>query len=565
MLILLAAAAQAASPAMTYDLTITRPADGSAPDVVITLSMQGGADGETELALPDEWGGEGELWRGVADLSVAGGVLLAADDATPAQRIIRHQPGARLTVSWRVIQDREGEPTAAVGDYYRPWIRPDYVHMIGHTIFLRPTGVEAGPVGVTLTAPQGWALASDIEAGADSLSDLSQSVIVAGDFRITTLDVAGERVAVRGDMDDAMIVEALEGSARGNLIYWEEELMDWPDPYWTPGGSPFLVTGLPLIVEEGRSSFGGTNLFDSFALFGTANTPADILRRILVHEHVHSWVPKRLGGFPADAGEERAGYWFSEGFTDFLTTRAGLLGGAWEIDEAIGQWNEFMAEYMASPVRGAPNTAIRDGFWSDGDLQRLPYLRGNLFAALVEYEIRTRTGGDYDLDDVLFAMRADPPAASAPEGFVDAVRAETGVDITALFERHILRGETIILAPDTFGACGDVETGEEPAFVYGMTLAPNPDGEGSLIAAVDPDGPAAGIFEPGMVILERVAGAIGDATRDSAFRVLQSGEEQVLSYRPTTGEMQAYQRLVPADAAGSDMECFGALAGRRLD
>ncbi len=220
---------------------------------------------------------------------------------------------------------------------------------------------------------------------------------------------------------------------------------------------------------------------------------------------------------------------------------------------------------MASPAREAPNTAIRDGFWSDGDLQRLPYLRGNLFAALVEHEIRTRTGGDQDLDDVLFAMRADPPAASAPEGFVEAVRVETGVDIAELFERHILRGETILLPPDAFGACGVVETGLQPAFVYGMQLAPNPDSEVSLIDSVDPDGPAAGIFEPGMVLLERVAGPYGDATQRSAFRVLHEGEEHVLSYLPTNGEMEPYQRLVPAEDAGSDMECFGVLAGRRLD
>ncbi len=327
MLTFFAASLQASAPAAHYDVTTLSGARGRAAQVHVTLELTGDRDGETVLVLPGEWGGERELWRGVAGLTVSGGEIEQADPEAPTLRTVRHAPGAPLTVSWSVVQDREGEPTAAAGDNYRAWIRPDYVHMIGHTIFITPLGGVTGPVSVNLDAPEDWTLASDLQEGADSLSDVRQSIIVAGDFRISTLDVAGERVAVRGDMDDAQIISAMEAAARGNLTYWEEELMEWADAYASGAGSPYLVTGLPLIAEEGRSSFGGTNLFDSFALFGTGNTPPEILQRILVHEHAHSWVPARVGGLP-DGEEEASGYWFSEGFTDFVTTRAGLLGGA---------------------------------------------------------------------------------------------------------------------------------------------------------------------------------------------------------------------------------------------
>ncbi|XBQ17071.1 MAG: hypothetical protein ABL308_04145 [Oceanicaulis sp.] len=551
MLSLLAAALQAATPGLDYTIAITASPDAPAA-VTMTLQFSGDADGMTELVLPTSWGGEDDLWRGIEDLAVEGGTLAAADPAAPGRRAVSHAPGAPLTVTWRVIQDRDGEPAAEPDDNYRPWVRPGYVHMIGHTALIRPDAPGDTPVSVRFETPEEWALASDLEHEGLTLADVGPSVIAAGDFTVRAIDIDGAqvRVAVRGQMDADLIAAATEAAVRSNLLYFDDR------------AEPYLVTGLPVAAAPGMSSFGGTNLDDAFALFGTANTPPDILQRILVHEHAHTWLPLRLGGLPQGANEPY-GYWFSEGFTDFVTTRAGLLGGAWDAAAAIGHWNEFLAEYMSSPVRTAPNAAIAEGFWTDFDLQRLPYLRGKLFAALVEHRVRQATNGGMDLDDVLAAMYQNPAEPSAPEGFVAAVRTATGVDVADLYQRHIVQGETIVLHPDTFGACGVVETGLEPVFVYGMTLAPREDGgEGFLIAEVDPEGPAAGVFEPGMILLERVAGAVGDATQPSAFRILDGQEEVVLSYLPTTGETAPVQRLTPADGAASDPVCFAILAGR---
>lgn len=543
--------AQADSQALHYDVTITEHGVDPA-QVAITLFLSGDEDGETELVLPRSWGGEDRLWQAIAELDVAGGTLFEGDD--PAQRTVRHAPGAPLSVSWHVIQDRAGRPEAIADNNYRPWIQPGYVHFLGHTVFITPAERETDTVRVVFDYPEEWALASDLEHGVSGLVALEQSVIVAGDFSVETAIIEGAhlRVAVRGNMNAGQIMLATQAAVGGNFAYWGAD------------GSPYLVTGLPLIVAPGRSSFGGTNLLDSFALFGTSDVPPELVQRILVHEHAHSWVPAMVGGLP-DGADEPMGYWFSEGFTDFVATRAGLLAGAWSIEGAIGQWNEFLSEYMASPVREAPNTVIRDDFWTDAGVQRLPYLRGNVFAALIDHSIRIETSGAMDFDDVLVAMRENPPSTSGAEGFVEAVREVTGLDIADLHRQHIVNGETIILARDTFGACGVVEAGVEPVFDYGMELDGREDGEGFVITAVDPDGPAAGIFEPGMILLERVAGAIGDATQRSAFRMLIEGEEQVLSYLPTNGETAPIQRLVPAPGASRNPSCFERLAGRATD
>lgn len=510
----------------------------------------------TELRIPSQWGGQSELWRGLRDVSVEGGVLDPADPDNPARRVITHDPGAALTVRWRVIQDRDGRPNAAERTNYRPWLQPTYVHLLGDTVFITPERDADpisldSPVSVDISAPEGWEVASDLQRETLPLRDLWSSVIVAGDFRVSTFQIDGAdvRVAVRGDMNDAVFRDATRTAILSNLEYWGAP------------GEPYLVTALTLETSPGWTSLGGTNLGDAFAFFSTVDAPEDTLRRILVHEHAHTWVPSRLGGL-TQGPEQPGDYWFSEGFTDFVTTRAGLLSGAWDVDGAIAHWNDFLTEYMENPERAAPNAAIRDGFWTSAELNRLPYLRGKLYAGLIDHTIRVETGGAQDLDDVLFALRADPSGGPAAATFVDAVREVTGVDITDLHARHIDAGEPIMLPPDNFGSCDVVESGEEPVFVYGMELAENPDGDGFVIVGVDPEGPAAGVFEPGMIILERVAGTFGDATTDTAFRVLADGQEQVLSYRPTNGEVAQVQRLVPADGAVADPACFEVLAGR---
>ena len=56
----------------------------------------------------------------------------------PERREVIHQPGAELIVRYDVVPDRPGPPNAALDDSYRPYAEPDYVHLIGHAIFVEP-------------------------------------------------------------------------------------------------------------------------------------------------------------------------------------------------------------------------------------------------------------------------------------------------------------------------------------------------------------------------------------------------------------------------------------------
>lgn len=532
-----------------YDITITDRGPDPAR-VEVTLQFRGEEDGTTLIHLPNEWGGEAELWNNIGHLEISGDEARLEDGDTPYQRVAHHAPGGDVTLRYTLSPDRPGEPEAARGDYYRPVILPTAVHLIGTTWIAIPDTITEA-ITVDLNAPANWTLASDLEHGDLTAQSLAESILVAGDFRIETRTINGAelRVAIRGEhvASDVEFADMAEAVLRANQAYWQSP------------GDDFLISVLPLVTEPGASSIGGTNLFDSFAFFATDNAEIDILKRILMHEHVHTWNPGRLGGLtdgPTQPGE----YWFSEGFTDFLTQRAGVQGGVWDAETAVRNWNESLVENASSPVRDAPNSAIETGFWTDGDFQRLPYHRGMIFAALLDHRIREHTAGTQDLDDILFALRETADAGTAPSRLAAVIEAETGLAVADLVQRHMIDGVPVDLPRETFAACGPLETFEQPVFDYGMTGYRDEEGR-FIIDSVDPNGPAAPAgFEPGMRIVERVEGAVGDASIDSVLRVELNNEIQDLRYRPTNGEILRFQQIMLPETDLPDA-CTALLAG----
>lgn len=532
-----------------YSIEI-RDTDSGPADVHVSIRFRGDDDGTTALHLPSEWGGEWELWNNLAGFEVSGAETRIEAGESPDTSVIHHTPGAALTVRYRITPDRPGAPQAVAGDYYRPVVTESIIHLIGTTYLAVPDTITER-VSVELDAPDGWAIGSDLEHGSLTPQSLAESILVAGDFRIETRTINGAelRIAIHGshaasDDDFANMAEAV---LRANQAYWNDT------------GEPYLITVLPLGASPGMSSVGGTNLADSFAFFATANAEVEILERILMHEHVHTWNPNRIGGL-VDGPEQPGEYWFSEGFTDFLTQRAAVRGAVWSAATALQSWNEALMENAQSAVRDAPNSAIETGFWTDPDFQRLPYHRGMIFAALVDARIRETTDGAMDLDDVMYAMAAEESEATAAERFAETVLRVTGLDISDLVQRHIVEGVPVSLPASGFGACGRVETFDQPVFEYGMTGGFDEAGE-FIIESVDPEGPAAPAgFLPGMRIVERLEGAVGDASVDSVLRVELDGEIQDLRYRPTNGEILTVQQIVPGSEAGS-VACTGLLSG----
>ena len=321
--------------------------EGALQAVRVEISFRGDADGETRLELPSSWGGEEELWRGVDDLRIVRGATLADGDG-PAARVLRHEPSARITLSYRIIQDGEGPPTARGRGRYRPVIQPGYFHVIGETALVVPDIDETSPARVRIIGlPRGWRSASDLQHGGLRLANVRASVIVGGDFRLLNAPNGHARIAIRGDWS---FTDQQFAREVGDIIGAQRD-------FWGDDRQPYLVTVLQQQAATNNISVGGTGLSDAFAFFATPNAEAIMITRTLAHEGNHTWIPGQIGGFPQDEALERGSYWLAEGFTEFLTGRLLVRQGVWGPAEYAADMNSMLDAYAQSSANTAPNAA----------------------------------------------------------------------------------------------------------------------------------------------------------------------------------------------------------------
>ncbi len=416
------------------------------------LQFAGDAKGETLLRLPNEWGGERELYTSIRDLNVQGAVVSAG--ASPDQRVLKHDPGAAITLTYRL--QRDGEPSASVrnkiGNDYRPRIDGDVTFILGHAALIQPDHIPASApsrfvVSDVAGAPR---FVSDLEAAANKtvpFKDLSESVLIGGDIRL--IQAGGrQRLAIHGvfeNLNDADFTRAFKQVSKAQRAYWKV------------GSSPYLVTVLVESGPEGSFSLGGTGLDDAFALFSTPDMAMDDVLPIVAHEMMHTWIPGAIGAMPDE--NKATDYWLSEGFTEWATLRSLIQSGAWTIEQYADAFNKSLAAYDLSSYRMASAGEIAVGFWSTPELSKVPYQRGLLIAARLDADIRDATTAKDDLDDVLHAMKRAAerePDTLASVQLAKAINKVAGLDRQDFLTRSAIKGEPFELPESLFAPCGRI-------------------------------------------------------------------------------------------------------------
>jgi predicted metalloprotease with PDZ domain len=501
--------------------------DGRLTALDVTLALRAGPDGRAELELPAGAAGAADLWRNVRDLTVEGARSVA--EPSPAVRLIQAEPGAPLTVRYRVVSAYDHDPDIRELETYKPLIRPTRFWIYGEALFVHPKDSGQRASFRWAGAPAGFGFASDLEHAAGRpmpFDDLLQSVLVGGpDLTIYPLSLGGTpvRVAVIGHFDfpSQAFVDMVAKVIAGERAFW--------------GGreGPFLVALAPLTAVPNHMSARGEGRGDAFAIQGGSNAPLDMLKAVLAHEYFHTWNPVRLGGIH-DGDAERADYWFSEGFTDFYARRLALRSGVFSLDEFVADWNAMLREYAASPVRAAPNARVVADFWKDRDVEKLPYRRGSILAAMWDRELRARPDGRIGMDDVVKAMRVRSAALGArgpksPDLFVETIRT-FGLDVRGDVAKFVETGAPAMLPADAFGGCLTVSTRLAPVFERGYEVETK-DGV-RLLAKVASHGPAyAAGLRDGMIV-RGISGYPGDPTRPWRVSVSEGGQERAVSFLP---------------------------------
>ncbi len=203
----LTAAAKPAPPDQTVHYFAAPVVEGGQlTSLAVEVRFHGDADGETRLDLPDRWAGETEYFKHIRDLAIDG--AQARDDG-PAVRLLTHEPGAEITVRYRVVTAYDVDPKVGEtnGNPYRPIIRPRWFSVIGYGLFASPGDNPSRPADFRWgDVPAGWNVASDLDHSAAGarlfLGDIQESVMLgAPDLKTYTRKVKGVdvRLAVLGD------------------------------------------------------------------------------------------------------------------------------------------------------------------------------------------------------------------------------------------------------------------------------------------------------------------------------------------------------------------------------
>jgi predicted metalloprotease with PDZ domain len=436
--------------------------EGALAALDVEIRFNGNSEGVTRLHLPDEFAGQSELWRQVADLTVEGAEI---SEAGPSVRLLRHKPGVPLVVRYRVVPAYGEDPKGEAGLPNRALIRPTWFGVLGEVVFAIPEGRAHAPATFTWgPAPSGWVMASDLDHPTPlTLETLVESFLYGGtDIRLSKLQVAGGpvRLAMRGhwNFSDGELADLL-----ARIVVVERQF--WKDP-----NTAFFVPLVPLTPLPEGTLHAGIGRGDAFVLYSTTDSSLEGFRWELAHEHMHTWIPREVGGLPEK--DEVLDYWFSEGFADFYAARALLHSGIWSLEDFISEQNEMLERYGNSP-NPLPNAQILKEFWTSDVVRQAPYDRGRMLATIWDYRLR-QSNSSRSLNEVLKEQRLsahenqrnhrEVPAAKL---FLELYNRISGTDLAGDVARFVEKGELVTLPSDVYGSCarvGSVTEAGKPTF-----------------------------------------------------------------------------------------------------
>jgi len=483
-------------------------ADGRLTALTVVMQADGDEDGETRLILPSSGVAEDQPAPYLSAVEVTGG---EARPAGASVLVVTHAPGARLTVRYRLLTGYDGDPP---GQPFRPVVRPDWFVVHGEAAFILLRERPETPVRLTWSGmPRGW-LAQSTLGPADTADTLSDSMLFGGaGWRRETRPLARARLSLYfreagWNVSPALAVDMLTSTMKADFDYWGDRPRDVVVP----------------IIQVSGGDFGGRGLAGGFALFAGPDIDLRELRRVVAHEHMHSWISRQVGGFPTR--DDNLSAWFNEGFTEALTARSLLRSGLWSLEDFAADLNESLLRYGLSPAVEASNRRLADERSTDFDVGKMPYDRGRLLAILWDRRFRQATGGRLGLDAVLAEQRR---LAAADEGgdhtvpanelFPWAAYQATGVNLEADVRRRVDKGERIELPADLFGGCGRLVEVRQPAFERGFDLMATFRNKRQVVSLV-PGGPAerAGLREGDRIRISEIPSH--DSQKPLTYRVV---------------------------------------------
>jgi len=417
-------------PPVHYDIGLdVRQHEAEA--LTVRASVQVGDDGIVDFNAPAQAPVELHAEKGSLDTSVPGRWRVTA------------APGSDVALTWRTPK-----PEPLGDDFAAAWhhvvAHDGKIVVMANVVLAIPSGPDTREVTLTTSAPSDWKVASDIGTGDRMVRDLAcNSYFASPDLQSRTRPIwRGTQLHVNALGFTAQDSEQIATSVADALNQFGE-----------PMGAP---TDLSIgIMRTGwhtgwAASWNGTT--------ATVMVPDDTTTTWLLG------VTRNFAIRDSRPGEE-ANAWFTTGVQTYRLAAIFVDQGAMGNVALARHIDETATTYGNSPLRRAPNARIAADYDRIRDMHDLAATRGELFAWLVDGQMREATQGRKRLTDAL--KRMDVHATEPGPALIAAVAAEGGGDIAPLYQRYIVDGQLLQLPPDTLGPCFAVGT---VAYDYGWQV-----------------------------------------------------------------------------------------------
>lgn len=490
-----------------YNLAITEPAQHLL-DIVIDVT---GVDApHVDFVLPTWTPGSyliREYARHVQDVAVDGQVGAPTSRKLDKQTWRVETNGANtLHFNYRVYGNELTVRTNHVDD--------THAHVIPAATLMYVVGATAQPLTINvITLPEGWEIATGLEQTgprafrADNYDHLVDSPFEIGLHRTLRFNVDDKphRIVIwgRGNEDEQRLVHDTR-----KIVTAARDLF---------GGLPYESYTFFLLLG-GKNAGGGLEHRNSTSLLLPRFTfrPNQSYERFLTvtaHEFFHVWNVKRiraagLGPFDYMRESYTTLLWAMEGITEYYTDLLLARSGLFTPKRYLERLADDVVTLQQTPGRQAQSLECASfDAWikfyrpdeNSANTSVSYYLKGALVAALLDLEIRQRTGNERSLDDVLrFLYESYPldgPGIPDRDGYLAAIREATVLDLSDFFARYIAGTEELPYDA-ALGAAGlqlkwdwkESASGDQPRTTIGMRT--KSEGGQLKVASVLRDGPA---------------------------------------------------------------------------
>lgn len=321
-------------------------------------------------------------------------------------------------------------------------------------------------------------------------------------------------------------------------------LMAWTETLYAHYGALFSITrpqpyGVFMRMNPVNPG-GGIGQYHSFVTtFGEqrGNDPEE-LKFTLAHEMFHTLQPYITD--PAGL----ASSWFNEGLAVFYQRALPLRFGMITPDAFLADLNFHAARLYTSIKADTPNDQIPARFWADTRVRTLPYDRGSMYLATIDWQMRRASDGAKSLDYLMLAMLAlqNQGRKVSVADWRDLLRRELGEEAAREVDRA-LAGEIPLPESDAFGPCFRRTTKDLKRYDLGFapeSLVSSPRIIKGLVQGSAAE--KAGLRE-GDEILRPVGqdGLQGEQTGVLTLAIRRDGIDSTISYVPRGETVAAWQ------------------------